>query len=136
MTATAIAVLPHIMAVRSALETAGLVVYVGGAPAGIVLPKTYVVLYPDAGVASAASLADDRTRLDTLVQLTCVSTTWEGALGTADWARSALTGPLTVPGRQSWRPQELGGPPVQRDDDVTPPVYYLPVQYRLRSTPA
>ncbi|GAA1164143.1 hypothetical protein F4556_002361 [Kitasatospora gansuensis] len=136
MTAPALAALPHIMAVQAALEAAGLTVYVGGAPAAITLPKTYVVLYPDDGVASAASLADDRTRLDLLVQLTCVSTTWEGALGTADWARSALCGPLTVPGRQSWRPEELGGPPLQRDDDVTPPLYYLPVQYRLRSAPA
>jgi hypothetical protein len=34
----------------------------------------------------------------------------------------------------AWRPEELGGPPLQRDDSVTPPLYFLPVQYRLRST--
>lgn len=136
MTAPAIAALPHAEAVKAALEAAGLTVYVGGAPTTVPLPATYVVLYPDAGVATAASLVDDRTRLDVLIQLTCVSITWEGALGTADRARQALVGPLSVTGRQSWRPEELGGPPVQRDNDVTPPLFFLPVQYRLRSVSA
>lgn len=128
--------LPHVLAFQAALEAAALTVYPGGAPAAVTLPKTYIVLYPDPGVASAASLANDRTRLDALVQLTCVATTWAGALGTADRARAALVAPLTVAGRQSWQPEEVGGPPLQRDDDLTTPLYYLPVQYRLRSTTA
>lgn len=133
---TAPTVLPHIAALRSALEAVPLTVYLGGAPPVATLPATYVVLYPDSGMAAAASLADDRTTLDTLVQITCVATTPDGALGTADRARAALAAPLTVSGRTSWRPEELGGPPLQRDDDQNPPLYYLPVQYRLRSIPA
>jgi hypothetical protein len=46
----------------------------------------------------------------------------------------ALHSTLSVAGRTAWRPEELGGPPIQRDDDVSPPLYYLPVQYRLQST--
>lgn len=126
--------LPHAKAVQAALAAAGLTVYQGVAPPSP--PKTYIVLHPDGGIATAASLADDRTRLDGLVQLTCVATTSDGAVGTADRARAALSTALDVDGRQSWRPEELGGPPVQRDDDVTPPLYYLPVQYRLRSVSA
>lgn len=133
---TAPAVLPHVAALQTAIEAIPLPVYLGGAPAVQVLPATYVVLYPDPGIASAASLADDRTYLDTVVQVTCVATTPDGALGTADRVRAVLAAPLTVGGRQSWRPEEFGGPPLQRDDDQTPPLYYLPVQYRLRSTPA
>ena len=136
MTAPAIAMLPHAKAVQAALEAAGLTVYPGKAPAAVVLPKQYVVLHSDPGVATAASLADDRTRLDGLVQLTYVATTWEGAIGTADRGRAALSSALVVAGRQSWRPEELGGPPVQRDDDISPPLYFLPVQYRLRSVSA
>ncbi|MFD5916176.1 hypothetical protein ACFVYP_07050 [Kitasatospora sp. NPDC058201] len=131
------AVLPHVEAVRAALAAVPLPVYVGGAPAGPAPPpKTYAVLYPAGGQAGPASLADERTALDVLLQVTCVATTPEGALGTADRVRAALAAPLTVDGRVCWRPEELGGPPLARDDDVTPPCWYLPVQYRIRSIPA
>lgn len=131
------AVLPHVAAVQAALGAAGLTVYLGGAPAGPApLPKAYTVVYSSPGMVESASLADDRTTLDVLLQVTVVSTTPEGALGTADRARAALAAPLTVAGRATWRPEELGGPPLARDDDVTPPLWYLPVQYRLRSIPS
>ncbi|MFG3050323.1 hypothetical protein ACGFZP_05115 [Kitasatospora sp. NPDC048239] len=128
------AVLPHVEAVRAVLAAVPLTVYVGGAPAGPTpLPKSFAVLYPAGGQAGPVSLADERTALDVLLQVTYVATTPEGALGTADRGRVALAGPLTVDGRVCWRPEELGGPPLARDDDVTPPLYYLPVQYRIRS---
>jgi hypothetical protein len=131
------AVLPHVEAVQTVLEAAGLTVYQGGAPAGgQQLPPTYVGLYPDPGTVEAASAADDRTVLDVMVQLTCVGSTPQGAVGTADRAAAALSPPLVVDGRACWRPERLGGPPLQRDDDLTPPSWYLPVQYRLRSLPA
>ncbi|MCG6499462.1 hypothetical protein [Kitasatospora sp. A2-31] len=134
---TSPAVLPHLEAVRGALAAAQLTVYLGGAPAGPApLPKTFAVLYPGPGSASPSSLADDRTTLDLLLQVTCVATTPEGALGTADRVRAALAAPVAVAGRATWRAEELGGPPLQRDDDVTPPLFYLPVQFRLRSIPA
>jgi hypothetical protein len=124
-------------AIQAVLAAAGLTVYLGGAPAGPApLPKSYVVLYSGPGSSSSDSLADDRTTLDVLLQVTCVATTPEGALGTADRTRAALSPALTVDGRATWRPEELGGPPLQRDDDLTPPLYYLPVQYRIRSLPA
>ncbi|MDH6709748.1 hypothetical protein P3T27_006497 [Kitasatospora sp. MAA19] len=134
---TSPAVLPYVAAVQAALANASLAVYLGGAPAGPApLPKTYCVVYTGPGQVSSASIADDRTTLDMLLQITCVATTPEGSLGTADRARAALAVPLTVDGRATWRPEELGGPHLLRDDDVTPPLYYLPVQYRLRSIPA
>lgn len=131
------AVLPHVKAVKEALETAGLIVYEGGAPPGPTpLPKTYTVLFPDPGRPEAASLADDRTTLVVLVQVTCVATTSDGAVGTADRVAAALAAPLVVGGRATWKPEHAGGPPVARDDDVTPPLYFQPVQFRLRSIPA
>ncbi|WP_263165399.1 hypothetical protein [Streptomyces sp. SCSIO ZS0520] len=126
-------VLPVVDAVRAALTTVGLTVYVGGAPdkAG----PMYAVLYPDPGTAVRQSLADDRGGLDSLMQITCVGTTVERALWVAARARSGLAAPLVVAGRSCWLPEDLGGPPVQRDDDVTPPLFFVPVQYRLMSVP-
>jgi hypothetical protein len=134
---TAPAVMPHRDAVAAVLTAAGLVVGFGGAPPSA--PPTgettrYVALYFDPGQSVPESLADQRTDFTCLFQVTCVGPTEEQALWVADKARAALHGPLLVAGRASWRPEELGGPPVARDDDVTLPLYYVPVQYRLKST--
>jgi hypothetical protein len=60
----------------------------------------------------------------------------ERVLWAADKVRTALSAPLAVEGRATWRPEDLGGPPVQRDDDTNPPSWFVPVQYRLMSIPA
>jgi hypothetical protein len=131
-------VLPHLDAVQAALEAADLTVYVGGAPtaAGWTAPDKFAVLYPDAGMAVRASLADNRTDFNSTMQVTCVGSDVERALWVATRVRQALAAPLAVQGRACWPAEDLGGPPVQRDDDVTPPVYFVPVQYRLMSIPA
>ncbi|MGE7432760.1 hypothetical protein [Kitasatospora sp. NPDC001175] len=127
------AVLPHIDAVTASLAAAQLTVYLGGAPQGAAPP--YAVLYPDAGMPVRASLADDRTTFVGIVQVTAVGATAEQALSVMDRARAALDAPLQVAGRVSYRPEALEGTPVQRDDDVTPPVYYSAARWRLRSIP-
>jgi hypothetical protein len=127
-------ILPHVDAIEAALTDAGLAVSVGAAPDPLPAATGWVVLYPDPGRADAASLADDRTLFEATVQATCVGATAAQALWVADTVRTALTGPLTAAGRAVWRPEELGGPPLARDDDVSPPLYFLAVQFRLRST--
>jgi hypothetical protein len=129
---TAPEVLPHVDAVQAALTAAGLAVGLGGAPVPAV--DRYVALYPDAGQFVTESLADRRTDFVGMVQATCVGPTAEQALWVADKVRSALASVLTVDGRVVWRPEELGGPPVSRDDDVTPPLFYVPIQFQIRST--
>jgi hypothetical protein len=130
---TAPATLPHVDAVLAALAAAELVAGLGVAPPGQAPP--YVAVYPDPGQSLPGSLADPLSYYQGTVQLTCVGETAEQALSVSDRARTVLSVPLSVDGRAGWRPEELGGPPVQRDDDVTPPLYYAAVQYRLRSTP-
>lgn len=132
------AVLPHVDAVSAALTTAGLTAYLGGAPPGVspTAADPYVVLYPEPGRAEVASLADNRTNFSAVVQLTCVGLTAEQAMSVSDRAAAALSAVLTVTGRTSWKPEPLDGQPVQRDDDVTPPCFYAPSRYRLRSIPA
>lgn len=131
-------VLPHLDAVRAALEDAGLTVYTGGVPtdAGWRPPDKYCVLYPDPGMAVRESLADQRSDFESTMQVTCVGGDVIRALWVATRVRRALAGGITVEGRTCWTPEDLGGPPVARDDDVTPPVWFVPVQYQLRSTPA
>jgi hypothetical protein len=131
-------VLPHVDAVQAALEAADLMVYLGGAPTtpGWTPPDKFAVLYPEPGEAVRESLADTRTDFVTTLQITCVGGSMERALWVADKARAALSAPLTVEGRATWRPEELGGPPVQRDDDTNPPSWFVPVQYRIKSLPA
>jgi hypothetical protein len=130
---TAPATLPHVDAVLAALAGAQLVAQLGVAPPGQAPP--YVAVYPDPGRSVPGSLADPLSYYQGTVQLTCVGETAEQALNVCDRARAAMGVALAVVGRSGWRPEELGGQPVQRDDDVTPPLYYAVVQYRLRSTP-
>lgn len=125
---------PHVDAVTAALTTAGLTVGDGGAPASVPATGIYAALYFDPGQSISESLADQRTDFALSFQVTCVGPTPEKCRWAAQRARMALHAPLTVAGRTAWRPEELGGPPIQRDDDVSPPLYYLPVQYRLQST--
>jgi hypothetical protein len=131
-------VLPHVDAVQAALTGGGLTVYVGGTPTntGWVPPDKFAVIYPDPGTASRASLAGERTDFTNLVQVTCVGASAERALWVADKVRQALDQPLTVAGRKAWQPEDQGGPPVQRDDDVTPPLWFVPVQYQIQSIPS
>ncbi|MEV5138428.1 hypothetical protein AB0K71_05720 [Streptomyces syringium] len=121
-------------AVHAALTGAGLVVGLGGAPAPVPASQIYVALHVAPGTVGRESLADARTDFELVFQVTCVGPTQEKCLWAAQRTRSALHGPVVVAGRTAWRPEELGGPPVQRDDDVSPPLYFLPVQYRLRTT--
>lgn len=138
MVVSAPQVLPHVDAVQAALETATLTVYLGGAPtnAGWSPPDVYVVLYPEPGEAVRESLADARADFNGVVQITCVGASAERALWAVDKVRQALVDPLVVAGRSCWRPEDLGGPPLQRDDDVSPPLWFVPVQYRLQSIPS
>lgn len=125
---------PHLDAVVGALEGAGLAVGQGGAPSPVPASKRYVVVYFDPGTVGKESLADERTDLAVLFQVTCVGPTATQCLWVAQQVRRALFGPLAVEGRNAFRPEEKGGPPVARDDDVSPPLYFLPVQYGLNST--
>ncbi|MFG2826113.1 hypothetical protein ACGFWI_01300 [Streptomyces sp. NPDC048434] len=125
---------PHLDAVVGALEGAGLAVGQGGAPSPVPANRRYAVVYFDPGKVGRESLADRRTDFALLFQVTCIGPTATECLWVAQQVRKALFPRLVVEGRAAWRPEELGGPPVARDDDVSPPLYFLPVQYGLHST--
>ena len=126
-------VLPHRDAVVAALEDANIAVGKGGAPSPIPTDRMYAAVYASPGESQSESLADRRTDFQTIVQVTCVGPDEERCLWLADKVRGALWGPLAVAGRVAFRAEEMGGPPVQRDDDVTPPLFYTPIQFMIRS---
>jgi hypothetical protein len=128
------AVLPHRDAVVAALGGLGLEVSAGRAPDPIPDDRMYVVVYTAPGQSRTESLADRRTDFEATVQVTCVAPDDERCLWLADKVRAALWAPLVVEGRVAYRAEELGGPPVLRDDDVTPPLFYTPIQFMIRST--
>lgn len=132
-------VLPHRNAILAALQplatraNSPIAIGEGGAPDPIPNNQMYVGLYVSAGRATTASLAGERTNFQVPFQVTAVGPTVEKCLWVADRVREVLAVRLPVTGRGTWQTEEQGGPDVQRDDDVTPPLWFLPVQYRLSS---
>lgn len=128
------ATLPHRDAVIAALEAGDLEVGRSRAPDPAPQTGMYVVVYTAPGQSMPESLADLRTDFQALIQVTCVAPDEERCLWLTDRVRALLWAPLSVADRVAYRAEELGGPPVQRDDDVTPPVFYAPIQFVIRST--
>lgn len=125
--------LPHVDAVMAVLVAVPLVVYLGGGNRDASPP--YVVLYPGPGRPVSSSLAAGLDQGEWPIQPTCVGATAEQALWVGDAVHRALTaGPLDVEGRTGWRVEPDGGPPLRRDDDLTPPLWYLTPQYTIRSS--
>jgi hypothetical protein len=91
----------------------------------------YAVLYAGAGRAFGGRMVAAPGQTDWTFQVTCVGGDDNRALWCVDKIRAALTGaPLAVSGTSAGRIRELTNPgPVRRDDDVSPPRYYLPLLF-------
>lgn len=127
--------LPHAEAIIDRLESADLVVGDHVAPKSpngqIVAPC--VVLYLLPGGQQSGNLGQVDVDAWLPFQLTCVGRMAAQAMNTADIAHQALTGtPLEITDRHIASIRRNGfGARAERDDDVTPPLFYVPVQYRL-----
>jgi hypothetical protein len=121
----------HTDAVIAALATAGLTVGDAEAPDG---DPPYVVVYRifDRRMGTLEGPDDDAT---ITYQVTCVGTSRKQAEWLADEVGDALAAGLTVTGRTIPRiAPEAGSGTVMRDDDVTPPLFYVTPRYRVMST--
>lgn len=132
-------VLPHYNAILAALAPLAdrpvqpIAIGDGGAPLPVPKSQMYAAVYLSPGAAAIASLAGERTGFQVPFQITAVGPTQEKCLWVADRVREVLAVNLPVTGRGTFQTEERGGPDIQRDDDVNPPVWFLPVQYRLSS---
>lgn len=127
-------------ALTAALDGAGVLAGVGDRPKAAQVPgykKPFIVLWPDAPV--RAPLTMDLTRGETTtIVCHCLGLTPDAArMAEANLAAAvySLTG-TEVDGQTVRYPEQLTAQPLQRDDDVSPPLYLLAVEWRLRTTPA
>lgn len=132
---------PHAAAVAAVL-TAAFNAVTPAVPLGVgrkpddTTSDRWAVLYP-LTPAFDGPIADDAADLVYGFQVTAVATTVEQCEWVADLARTALlTTDLTVTGRHCDPTSPTGGPGIQRDDDVNPPVYYRPETYQTWTSPA
>lgn len=125
----------HLAAVKTKLELAGLIVYDGTVPPGATVP--YVVLFPDQGQASSTRFDQVSDQRVFRVQTTSVASTVEQARWAAEKVHGALLDAvLTISGRATWPVRHETSRPIERDDDVTPPLMYAVDVWRLQSVPA
>lgn len=123
----------HTAAVVAALEGAGLVVGLGARPD--TTSSKWAVVHT-MGRTEPTSVADSHGDFLYTCQVVAVGQGPEQAEWVADRARTALTAPLSVTGRTWLGVAHEGGPPLSRDDDVHPPLFWLSETYRFRTGPA
>lgn len=129
---------PHAIGIRNLLLAqlpAAVKGEIGGAPAGASPP--YWALYPDPGTPEG-TLGDRHRDLLMEFQVTVVGSGAEQVLDVAGRVRTVLLTQLpTVAGRvvqPLW--ETPTGERVRRDNDVNPPVWYLPLIFQMRTEPA
>lgn len=105
-------------------------------------PKTakppYWVAYFDPGHVDSSSVARENDALGLYIQIRAVGEGPEQVMWAMDLIRPALLdNTLTVPGRDVWPVEQERQPlPLQRDDDVSPALFWSLAEFRLRSFPA
>lgn len=138
---------PHALAILGALApleelTQPIRVGDGVAPLStdgeVVAPCAILHLRPGGETFSSVGCTDQDATIP--FQVTCVGRTAEQARIVADKVAEELDGAtLTVSGRAIFRVRRprgpVGGPP-ERDDTLTPPLFYVPAYYSLMSVSA
>jgi hypothetical protein len=141
---TVVALLPHDLAVISAVETIGKPVGFAAAPpgalAGVQAPigspdagPDYVVVYPLLSDRDG-DLGDAYNEAELLYQFTCVGRLAAGVRWLADQVEEALVG-LSIPGREVIQITPLDGGGVRPDFDLNPPVFLATPRHRILSVP-
>lgn len=121
----------HTDAVIAALVAADLTVGLGVRPDGA---SKYVVL-STFGDVEPSSVSEPYGAFVWTGQVLCVGQGPEQAEWVADRVRTALLAPLTITGRAWMGVDHEPGPPLQRDEDVNPPLFWLSETYRITTHP-
>lgn len=120
-------------AVIATLQAAGLTV---GDGSGAGLSGKYAVVYADLGVPDGP-MGDRFADLDQTVFVHSCGSSAEQAQWVGDKTRAALlAGALSIDGRAVLYVDHVTSQPVQRDDDISPSVFYAVDQYTVATTPA
>jgi hypothetical protein len=122
----------HTSAVITRLQALGVAVGDAQAPTG---NPPYCVVYQVAGGDTYGPLAAQNDDAELIYQVTCVGTSREQAQWLADKTMGLLSG-ITVTGRSLPLVTVEMVPGIQRDDKVSPPVFWAAPRFRLFSTPS
>lgn len=132
---------PHVDAVLDRLgELDGITIGDHVAPRSpddlLVVPAAVVYMRPGGAITGSIGCLDTDGILP--FQVTCIGETAAQARWVADLVHAALTAdPLEIDDRYVARlHRNFLGASAQRDDDVKPPVFYLPAEYRLMTNAA
>ena len=125
----------HTAAVESAIEAAGVTLYVGGAPDDPVMP--YVALYSDAGRGLRASLDGATDHYVHTFQTSCVGVTMEQTTWLAEKIQGVLSGQtLTVSGWSCGPVAHIMAGITGKDYDAPTDVNTKYDQWRYYTTPS
>lgn len=102
------------------------------APAG---GPPYAVLYAIAGGATSGTLGELDADAELIYQVTCVGNSRKQAEWLADEAKGLLEG-LIVAGRSIPRIALDSNPGIAVDNEQTPPIFTVPVRFRIFTTPS
>lgn len=126
---------PHAQAVLDYLNAdPDIAAYFGKRPSGV---TKCVVLYPDPGADESSSLIPNEDVV-VFIPLHAVGEGPEQVLWVMDKVRARLTFAKPAVAGRSVHPmwQEQGPSPLQRDDEISPPLYTSMAEYGIRSSPA
>jgi len=123
--------------VQSTLAGAGITAGLGVKPGSVPAGAGYAVVYPIAGGISDGTIQNPNEDATPDIQVTSVASTAEGALWMVDLVRVTLLAavPATLSdGRKViFVEPTFGGPTLIRDDDISPPVWYVPDRFSMRT---
>ena len=132
MTAPVVDVQPLVAAVKAAVI--GVSVGEGKKPT-VAAGKPYVVVWFDAGAVDNRSLRS-RDGLALTATFQCYGATPESVRVAVRRVREGVASlhRAVVEGRTLHLPEHLAGPPMQRDDDVQPPLWWQTDEWRFRTS--
>ena len=145
MTRTAVKRGPETDAIIAALSAAPILTGDGIRPAGGGFPADdpsqpfvpYAVVFQSITSLIDGPLDDPNADVVAEYQVTSIGVTRASASFIADKAKATLLNtPLTVPGRTVQLVEWVLGRPAERDDDVTPPLFYAIDIYSISTSPA
>lgn len=99
--------------------------------------KPFVVIWPDGPVRTAATLADGRGEETTVLVCHCAGLTPQAARIAEAKLADAVYGlyQTVIDGQSVSYPVQDWAEPMKRDDDVSPSLYDLAVEWRIRTRP-
>jgi hypothetical protein len=134
VTVTVVDAQPLIDAIKAAVTG---VAYAEGKKPAVTAGLPYVVAWFDAGSVTNRSLRS-RDGFELVGTFQCYGNSPESVRLAVRKVRAAVFGLFgaTVAGRTVQMPEHLPGPPMDRDDDVDPPLWWQTDGWRFRAPPA